>query len=151
MEGRVAPNQPPSRHHHHALRYKGEATAHRQNNYELVRTKDTALADAQRATQEAKSKLASMELKFEKLERENTNLGTQTKEGAVTKEKLRAETQRSRELARRCVRASERRESAEGAPPTNYFPPLPCGAGSRSSRAGWRTSLPGSRARRATS
>jgi protein HOOK3 len=91
-------------------KYKGEATAHRQNNYEIVRSKDSALADAQKAMQEAKTKLATLELKYDKLDRENTQLIEERKEGAVTKEKLRAEGQRGREYKRQVKELQDRLE-----------------------------------------
>jgi len=82
-------------------RYKGEATSHRQINFEAGRNKDTALADAQRAVVEYKSKAAGMELKYDKAARDVEALAVAGKEAAVTKEKLRAEGQRGRELTRR--------------------------------------------------
>lgn len=82
-------------------RFKGEATANRQNNYELVRNKDITLSETQKQNSELKMSIQSISLKNEKLEREIASLQDGNKEGAVTKEKLRNEAQRSRELSRR--------------------------------------------------
>ncbi|GMH80972.1 hypothetical protein TL16_g08777 [Triparma laevis f. inornata] len=82
-------------------RYKGEATANRQTNYELVRTKEITLSETQKLNNDLKMKLQTVELKNEKLEREMSSLQQGAKETAVLKEKLRGESQRSRELARR--------------------------------------------------
>ncbi|GMI10838.1 hypothetical protein TrVE_jg615 [Triparma verrucosa] len=82
-------------------RYKGEATANRQTNYELVRTKEITLSETQKLNNDLKMKLQTMELKNEKLERETSTLQQGVKETAVLKEKLRGESQRSRELTRR--------------------------------------------------
>ena len=82
-------------------RFKGEATANRQNNYELVRNKDITLSETQKQNSELKMSIQSISLKNEKLEREIAGLQDGNKEGAVTKEKLRNEAQRSRELTRR--------------------------------------------------
>jgi len=103
-------------------RFKGEATASRQNNYELVRNKDITLSETQKQNSELKSSIQSITLKNEKLEREIASLQDGNKEGAVTKEKLRNEAQRSRELQRRIkdleTRLEDnmsRREQAEAA------------------------------------
>ena len=101
-------------------RYKGEATAYRQNNYELVRTKDGALADAQKAVQEGKSRSSTMQIKMDKMERENSAMLDERKKMAVTTEKLRSEQQRGREYKRekkefqdRLEEERKRREKAE--------------------------------------
>jgi len=103
-------------------RFKGEATASRQNNYELVRNKDISLSETQKQNSELKMNLQSITLKNEKLEREIASLQDGSKEGAVTKEKLRNEAQRSRELTRRLKDVEtrledniSRREQAEAA------------------------------------
>ncbi len=101
-------------------RYKSEATTHRQQNYELVRTKDLSLQETQKLANDLKSKLAASELKCDSLRRQNDQLQSSIKDGAVTKEKLRGESNRNRELARRLKDAesrldesTNRREQAE--------------------------------------
>ena len=77
-------------------RYKGEATANRQTHHELVRTKDISLTETQKSNSDLKMKVQTLELKNEKLERENSQLQQVAKENAVLKEKMRGESQRSR-------------------------------------------------------
>ena len=103
-------------------KFKGEATASRQNNYELARTKEITLNETQKQNSELKMKIQAMELKNDKLEREIASLQSGSKESAVTKEKLRSEAQRSRELTRRLKEvearledSTSRREKAESA------------------------------------
>jgi len=94
-------------------RYKSEVVANRQTNYEIVRTKEGALADALKMKDELLHKNKTLEVKLEKHAKAINNMSSLQKESAVFKEKLRSETMKVRELTRRENDAEARMKKSE--------------------------------------